>query len=326
VVHDLNKPAGRDFFGLEAKSMEGVAVVAFRVRDGEEASCLNLNRAQRPRLVGVDSGALESRGAFTFTRTHSKPAGHPWSLLRERQPDGAVPAIGDQASVQWALGRKVGDTLDFVDERGIPFKVRIVGAVANSILQGNLLIDEAAFVERFPGESGYRMFLIDAPSERMAAVAADLSRALRDVGLELAPTSRRLAEFNAVQNTYLGTFQVLGGLGLVLGSIGLGVMVSRNVLERRGELALMLAVGFVPSAVRRIVLTEHLALLAAGLSLGLMAAVLAVLPALWVAGTEVPYRSLSGILAGIALSGWLWTEIATRLSLRGRLLDALRSE
>ena len=36
-------------------------------------------------------------------------------------------------------------------------------------------------------------------------------------GLELTPAAQRLAQFNAVQNTYLGTFQVLGGLGLLLG-------------------------------------------------------------------------------------------------------------
>ena len=67
---------------------------------------------------------------------------------------------------------------------------------------------------------------------------------MQDVGLELTPAAQRLAQFNAVQNTYLGTFQVLGGLGLLLGSVGLGIVVLRNVLERRGELAVLLAVGF----------------------------------------------------------------------------------
>ena len=112
------------------------------------------------------------------------------------------------------MDKKVGDTIDYVDERGQPFKVRIVGAVANSILQGSLIIDEAEFVKRFPSESGYRMFLIDAPSNAVSQVSATLSRALQDVGLELTPAAQRLAQFNAVQNTYLGTFQVLGGLGL----------------------------------------------------------------------------------------------------------------
>ena len=52
---------------------------------------------------------------------------------------------------------------------------------------------------------------------------------------DFAAAARRLAQFNAVQNTYLNTFQVLGGLGLLLGSAGLGVVVLRNVLERRNE-------------------------------------------------------------------------------------------
>jgi hypothetical protein len=51
-----------------------------------------------------------------------------------------------------------------------------------------------------------------------------LSRALQDAGLELTPASQRLNEYNAVQNTYLATFQILGGLGLLLGSAGLGVV------------------------------------------------------------------------------------------------------
>ena len=80
-----------------------------------------------------------------------------------------IPAIGDQASIQWALGKKIGDTVDYTDEHGNPFKVRIVGAVANSILQGSLLIDETEFVKRFPGESGYRMFLVDAPPRDKSA-------------------------------------------------------------------------------------------------------------------------------------------------------------
>ena len=49
--------------------------------------------------------------------------------------------------------------------------------MANSILQGNLIIDEAEFVKRFPSESGYRMFVIDAPSNSVAQVSATLSRA-----------------------------------------------------------------------------------------------------------------------------------------------------
>src|SRR5439155_5017049 len=95
---------------------------------------------------------------------------------------------------------------------------------------------------------------------------------------EVTSAPERLAAFNAVQNTYLNTFQVLGGLGLLLGSAGLAVVVLRNVLERRGELALLRAVGFRRRALQWLVLSEHAGLLWIGLGVGLNAAVIAILP------------------------------------------------
>jgi putative ABC transport system permease protein len=286
IVHDLNSQTGREFYALDAADLEGVQFVPLRVRDGDDASCLNLNRAQQPRLLGVHPEQLADRGAFTFARlAHGATNLSPWLLLQRQTPNETsssvppvIPAIGDLNSILWAMGKKVGDTLAYTDERGREFHVRIVGAVANSILQGNLLIDETAFSQRFPSEPGYRMFLIDAPDDRIANVAAALSRALGDAGLELTPSADRLDQFNAVQNTYLGTFQILGGLGLILGSVGLGVVVLRNVFERRAELALLVAVGYRVRSLKRLVLLEHVSLLLAGLALGLLAGLVAVLP------------------------------------------------
>jgi hypothetical protein len=329
IVHDLNTKSGREFFGLSEGDLADVSFVPLRVREGDEASCLNLSRAQRPRLLGVKPEMIWDR--FTFTKSLHEGKTAPWLALSDFQSEvpleeNEIPAIGDANSIQWALGKKVGDTLDYVDERGEAFKVRIVGAVANSILQGSLLIDEAEFVKRFPGESGHRMFLIDAPSNAVAQVSATLSRALQDVGLEGTPAARRLAQFNAVQNTYLGTFQILGGLGLLLGSAGLGVIVMRNALERRGELALLLGMGFRRRTVQWLVLSEHGGLLAMGLAAGVLSAAVAVLPALLSRAAQLPYLTLSLTLLAVLLNGALWTWIATRLALRGDLLRALRNE
>jgi ABC-type antimicrobial peptide transport system permease subunit len=354
VVQDLNTTAGREFFGLEAGGLEGVNVVPFRVRAGDEASCLNLNRALKPRLLGVKPELLAGR--FTFENVaKGLDRRKGWELLRggggrkealtdesqmanrqspieQRRLTSAatgleeIPAIGDANSIQWALGKKIGDTIDYVDEQGRGFKVRLVGAVANSILQGSLLIDEAEFVKRFPGESGYRMFLVDMPSNVVSQVSATLSRALQDVGLELTPAAERLNAFNAVQNTYLGTFQILGGLGLLLGSAGLGVVVLRNVLERRGELGLLTAVGFRRRALQRMVLSEHVVLLGLGLGIGIVAASVAVLPAILSSGTQLPYVSLGVTLGAVLLNGALWTQLASWYALRGNLLEALRNE
>jgi ABC-type antimicrobial peptide transport system permease subunit len=149
---------------------------------------------------------------------------------------------------------------------------------------------------------------------------------MQDVGLELTPTVARLNQFNAVQNTYLGTFQVLGGLGLLLGSVGLGVVVLRNVLERRSELALLLALGFRPKQVRRLVLWENGALLLVGLALGIFAALVAVLPAVLAPTGQLPYGTLALTLLAVLANGALWTWLATRFAVRGDLLAALRND
>jgi ABC-type antimicrobial peptide transport system permease subunit len=151
-------------------------------------------------------------------------------------------------------------------------------------------------------------------------------RALEDVGIDLTPTTERLAAFNTVENTYLSIFAMLGGLGLILGSFGLGVVVLRNVLERRSELALLSAVGFTVGKVHWLVFSEHALLLFLGLAVGTASAMVAVLPALRSPGTEVPLASLALTLAGVLLSGFLWTWGATALALRGPLLAGLRNE
>ena len=329
VTEDLNTDRGRQAFGLPAAPLEGVAVVPLRVRRGDDASCLNLSRARQPSLVGVRPEALASRGAFTFVKTLGAAAsadGSAWLLLDRPQPDGVVPAIGDDTMITWSLGKSVGDTIDYTDDRGRTFRVRLVGALANSILQGGLVISERDFVARFPSESGYRMFLVDAPEDKAAAASKALSRGLEDVGLALTPAAQRLATFAAVENTYLSIFQVLGGLGMLLGSVGLGVVVLRNVLERRGELALLRAVGFSRGAVRWLVLSEHWGLLAMGLVCGVAAALVAVVPALASPRAPVPYASLAVTLAAVVANGALWTYLAALAALRGPLLAALRNE
>ncbi len=333
VVEDLNSTKGREVFNLDTNALAGVSFVQLRVRAGDDASCLNLNRAQKPRLLGVRPDTLAGRFAFSRVAEGVNPD-RPWQALvrGEFYPTRGKPlasdevaAIGDAASIQWALGKKVGDVIPYTDDRGREFKLRLVGAVANSILQGNLLIAEDEFIARFPSATGYQLLLIDAPAERLDGVSAELTRALRDLGLETTRTVERLAAFNAVQNTYLGTFQILGGLGLVLGSVGLGVVVLRNVMERRGELALLLALGLRRPALKKLVLVEHSALLLAGLGVGIVAAWVAVLPSLLSPGAQKPGVSLALTLVAVLVNGALWTWLATVVAMRGRLLDALRN-
>ena len=327
ILHDLNTEEGREALGLGHDDLEGVEFVQFRVHDGDDASCLNLNRAQRPRLLGVSSQELSRRSAFTFSHVHDEERKEEgWGLLRTDLPGGSVPAVGDYPTVFWGLGKNIGDELEYSDERGRVLRVRIVGMVESSILQGSLVIAENEFMARFPSESGYRALLIDAPADQAVAVEQILTSRLRDFGLVLTPTAERLAAFSAVENTYLSIFTALGGLGLVLGSVGLGLVVLRNMLERRGELAMLRAVGFDRKTLQRMIFYEHWGLVLSGLCCGVVAALVAVVPALQSSPGQLPYGSLALTVVAIGALSGLWVWIAGALTLRGALLDALRTE
>jgi ABC-type lipoprotein release transport system permease subunit len=321
IYEDLNSAKGRETYALDDAAMKDVRVVPLRVRDGDDASCLNLNRAMQPRLLGVKPEELDGPA----TRFRLKPA-KTWSAALAPRDDGAVPGIVDANTLQWAMQKKVGDAIEYRDDRGNTFNVIVVGTVAGSMLQGNVLIAERHFTERFPNAGGYRYFLIDAPAERGEAVAQELSRALQDRGLEVTAAARRLAEFNAVENTYLSIFQVLGGLGLLLGSAGLAIVVARNVLERRREFGLLEAVGFRAGQMRRLVFAEHRWLILAALVIGTLSALVAVWPQLAEKAGGFPLREVAVLLAGLALGCVFWTWLATRMALRGSGVAALRSE
>ncbi|HGE69899.1 TPA: ABC transporter permease, partial [Candidatus Poribacteria bacterium] len=213
-----------------------------------------------------------------------------------------------------------------VDERGQPFKIKIVGSLSNSILQGVFIISEQDFIRLFPSKSGYRVFLIDADFENMADTSKKISQAFQDFGIELTPVYVRLAEFNAVQNTYLSIFQMLGGLALILGSVGLGLVVLRNILERRRELALMRAVGYSKKLIQRLLINEHWALLLVGEFFGAVTGLISVLPAIAIQRANVPYVSLILTLIAVFFSGLIWIWLATKLAGQGNLLSALRDE
>jgi ABC-type antimicrobial peptide transport system permease subunit len=243
---------------------------------------------------------------------------------------GPVPVIADATSLQYVLHARVGDVFSMDIGADRPLELQFVGAVKDSVLQGELIMSEENFVRLFPSQQGYRYFLIDAPdvqtSDAAEQLAGVLEKDLTTFGFDAVTTVERLEAFHRVENTYLSTFQSLGALGLLLGTVGLAAVMFRNVLERRRELALLRAVGYDKRRVSEMILAEAMLLLAAGLGAGVLSAVLAVAPA-WV-GHEGrgPGLMLAGLLAAVVAAGILSSVIATRAALSGRLLDALRAE
>ena len=330
IAHDPNSEPGRDALNLTADSNPSLGnahIERFRVRSGDDASCLNLYQPASPTIMAPTADFVAS-GRFSFQESLAltdEERNNPWLLLNRELEGGVIPAIADANSMTYVLHLKLGD--EFVlNTNGGQSRLRLVAALSDSIFQSELLIPEKSFLRLFPDEEGYRFFLIDAEPAIVSDVARSLEERLSDFGFDVTSTSERLASFHRVENTYLSTFQALGGLGLILGTIGLGAVLLRNALERRKELALLRAVGYKPSHFRLMVLAENGLLLMCGLLTGTVCALLAIAPAFTSRGGHLPAGDLVWLLVAVMISGFLASLAATRAALRSPLLSALRSE
>jgi len=305
---------------------QSTTVYPFRVRAGDDASCLNLYQATRPRVLGVPE-LLIDRGGFRFSSTEAKTReekDNPWLLLR--QTGDAVPAFVEENTAIWQLKKGLGDTIEVPDEEGRPVTMRIVGLLKDSVFQSEVVIGDAAFRRLFPRTEGFSYFLIDVhPSTDPAVVEQVFEENLGAYGIEVTPTADRVASFLAVQNTYLTTFQLLGGFGLLLGVLGLSVVLLRNVWERRSELALLRAMGYRVATLNRLVFIENALLLLLGLGAGVIAALIAVAPHV-ASGGSVPWGRLALLLGAVLAVGLIAAGAAVAASVRTPIVQGLRRE
>ncbi len=331
VYEDLDRQSARENFGLPEDP--SVQVLSMRVSDGDDASCLNLNRAQAPTLLGVDAATLDRLGAFGFAKSLSRDEGEgadegtPWQLLAEDISDEGtlvLPAVMDLNTATYALQLGLGDRIEYESDAGKPFSVEIVALLETSLLQGKVLVDEAKFLQAFPDSGGFQAFFIDARESESAREFADVAmRNLEDFGFSAVPASDRLNEFHAVQNTYLRIFSLLGVMGILLGTIGLAVLVVRSGLERRSEFAVMQAIGFRERSLQFLLGGEHFLYHSLGLLAGAMAALIAVAPQ---GGLGDIGAGIWVQLAAIWIIGGIVCFTAARLSTRQRLTSSLRAE
>jgi hypothetical protein len=229
----------------------------------------------------------------------------------------------------YILKRKLGEDL-VIDAGGRRVRLRFVAALADSLFQRELVMADTDFRALFPDREGFQVWLIDAskaPAARASALPAAIENSLADHGADVVAAPTRLAQFHAVENTYLTTFQTLGGFGLLIGTLGLGTVLLRNALERRRELALLGAVGFRRRDFVLMLAAESATLLFGGLLIGGAAAALAVAPTLADRGLRAPVSSAGLLLLALVLiAGLLSTLVAARVATRAPLVAALRSE
>ncbi len=339
VFGDWSTPRGREtLLADRASVLAGGTVLPLRLQAGDDASCSNLYQASRPRVIGVSDAFVRHfddpavpRFAWAGSAAES-PAeqANPWRLLADGRHASrpAIPVMLDKNMAVYSLHlyRGIGEEFELTYPEAGVVRFRVAGLLSNCVLQGSLLIGESDFVRLFAGVSGYRFFLIRSPAGKTLQVAEALEDRLGDQGFDAASTRQRLEDQFAIQNTYLSTFQSLGALGLLLGTFGLATVQVRNVIERRGELALLRAAGFRRRRLAGLVMLENVALLLGGLLTGFAAALVTTLPHMLAGGASIPLVDLTLLLAVVLLVGCLSSLASVRATLQAPILAALREE
>jgi hypothetical protein len=334
LLGDLNTRAGREVLAISNPDdplWSRLHFTAMRRWAGEDISCLNLTRPGSPTIFSVPPDLVNRKGdgpqvhhAFEFSQK-VKETKNPWTLLEEGREDG-VPVIADNETAEYILHLGLGKSLEVTDQTGVKRKLVLVATLAGSVFQGELLMGESNFVSLFPSQSGAGVVMVDAEPKDLAEAMRMLSSELGDFSVTVDRTADVLAMYQNVQNTYMSTFQVLGSLGLLLGTVGLAVVLLRGLVERKSELAMLAAIGFKRLDRLRMVLSENVLLLVLGLGLGSLCAIVAMLPALVQSARQVHLVQLLLTLLGVLAAGVVSLVLAIWFGGRNITPADLRSE
>ncbi len=303
VRADLETNTGRTTLALDEEQLTGMQFVQMKRYAGNDASCLNLNHIKVPPLLGVDQNEFISRGSFSFAKAiEAGNVENPWQFLSFPPTSNTIYGIADQTVLQWGLKIKPGDTLMMRSENGQKLNIIIAAGLKSSVFQGYVVIGLDNFRKYFPSVPGSSILLVDGNKDLADLYGNTLNERLENFGVKVERTNDRLASFYEVTNTYLSVFGVFGALGMVTGIAGLGFVLLRNYNYRRREFALMLATGFNVKKIRKLILQEQIIILMAGMSAGVIPAIIATLPSLK-NSSDVPWIYLISMVIIIFCTG-----------------------
>jgi putative ABC transport system permease protein len=287
--------------------------LAFRMRAGDDASCLNLNRPGEPTIIAVDEEKMRQYSPFSFAAT-AKGQPQDWSMLNDDNPDdNIIPAVTDNNTILWALHKSLGDLLTIKDAAGREYQLRLCGGLQSSILQGKMIISEDAFKRIFPSENGYRLILFDEDEQ--------ISGLLAEHGPEIRRATDILSELYGVENTYMSLFALLGGLGMIMGNFVLALTVLRDSQSRRREYAIMSALGFSKGQLLSQIVQSYSLAACAGLLTGSISAIFAVWPKIMSNYANLPLTMITSLTAAIVILALVCIIVAGYLAASSKLAE-----
>jgi len=326
VKENINTEAGRKSYGLDEKGLTGLRFVQIKRQAGNDASCLNLNHITAPPVMGIDPDDFIQRKSFSFSsKLQSETVSDPWQYLTMTPGRNIIYGIADQTVLEWNLKLKTGDTLILRAENGAPLKIIIAGGLQSSVFQGNVIIGLNNFSKYFPTISGSSVLLVDGQKELTDQYIKTLNDRLENNGVIIETTSHRLESFFEVTNTYLSVFAVLGALGMIIGIAGLGFVLLRNYNQRKLEFSLMLAVGFSLETIKKMIFSEQLMIMLAGISTGLVSGMIATMPSMR-NYSDIPFLLMIGMIASMLVAGVAALNLALRPITNSSLIAGLRKE
>lgn len=204
----------------------------------------------------------------------------------------------------------VGDDLTIEAKGGLKH-FRIVGITEQYHFKG-VFVSQPALDSMFSDRDTLVLIKLRAGEDPVRA-AHDIEAAYRDVGLDASSIRHKVLEESEQFRMIFTLIQLFLSLGLIVGVLSLGIVTSRNVIERRQEIGMLRALGYRKRDIRRVFLVEMWTTVLLGILIGAALAVL-VSFGLWVAivrelriGYSVPWFDL----AVIALIAFVATTLAT---------------
>jgi ABC-type lipoprotein release transport system permease subunit len=276
VFANLANQSSREEAGVEDPVFDELFVQQFKSRGDIGGTCSNLNPKANPRIIGANESFFDINSFLFISNTEPKTnVNNPWWLLKEVLEDNEIPAVGDYNTLVWILGLDVGDTITIFNEDGEEVNLRIVGIIANSIFPGSLVIWDEYFDLLYPTNDGYQLFLFRSQAKDLKPQIQALENVLTKYGFDGFTVESVVVENILIENTYIAIFQVLLIFGLIIGTLGFGIVASRNALERRREMGILRAIGFTKKAILKTLLYENSYIVIVGITIGTLSGIIA---------------------------------------------------